>query len=264
LPPDLLESELFGHEAGAYTGATQARPGLFEVAADGTIFLDEVGDMPLQLQVKLLRALQEHEIKRLGGARTIKVNPRIICATNKPVDKLIESGRMREDFFFRIAVISLTIPPLRERPEDISLLLQHYIKFFGTQMSKPGLVVTPVAQDILLSYPWPGNARELENVVERAVLLAEREILPEHLGIDFKIDFSVMDEARRSLQEVAEQATRRAETEMIVRTLRRTHGNKSKAAALLGVSYKTLLNKVKQYELEEEHRETAQHVTPET
>lgn len=249
IPKDLLESELFGHEAGSFTGATQARLGIFELGSEGTIFLDEVGDMPLQLQVKLLRALQEREIKRVGGSKFIRVNPRIVCATNRDVDAAVAKGTMREDFYYRVAVMTMTLPPLRARPKDIDLLMEFYLDYFSNQSGKKRPELDPTARDLLLAYNWPGNARELENVIERAVLLSDTTILPEHLGIRVRLDFTALDESRLSLHQIAAQAAQEAERNVIERVLRLTKGNKSKAAEILAVSYKTLLHKVKEYDL---------------
>ncbi len=249
LPAELLESEFFGHEAGAYTGATQSRSGVFEIASEGTIFLDEIGDMPLQLQVKLLRALQEREIKRLGGNRTIQVNPRILSATNHDVEDAIKKGSLREDFFYRLAVISFSIPPLRERPSDIELLANYFLQYFSEKLSKQ-LCFDEQAMDFIRSYAWPGNARELENVVERASILADKVIQKEHLGVNLTFDLEAVSEAKASLSAIATSAARQAEIELIRRALDKTRGNKTKAAHILGVSYKTLLNKVKEYQLE--------------
>ncbi len=251
MPPDLLESEFFGHEAGAFTGATQSRVGVFEYASEGTIFLDEVGDMPLPLQVKLLRALQEHEIKRVGSNRVTKVNPRVIAATNQNVEESIKSGSLREDFYYRLAVMTLMIPPLRERREDISLLIEYYIKSFCDEANRPLPVLSAEARRLLLSHSWPGNARELENVIERAVILAEDQILPDHLGLSVDPTISALQELTCTLPEIATLAARKAEIELITRVLSQTSGNKSRAAELLGVSYKTLLNKVKEYNIEQ-------------
>ena len=248
IPETLLESEFFGHEAGAFTGATQSRPGLFEVASEGTIFLDEVGDMPLALQVKLLRALQEREIKRVGGTKTIKINPRIIAATNKDVTQAIERGTLREDFYYRLAVITFTIPSLRERRNDIDLLAQYYLQHFSKSSNKQ-LLLSDAAMRLINNYPWPGNARELENVIERASVLAEDEVHPEHLGISLPLDFEALSNARESLTQVAQRAAQEAEIRLITQALQRTNGNKTQAANLLSVSYKTLLNKVKEYKL---------------
>ncbi|MGA1192244.1 MAG: sigma-54-dependent transcriptional regulator, partial [Bdellovibrionota bacterium] len=167
MPAELLESEFFGHEAGAFTGATQTRVGVLELASEGTLFLDEVGEMPPQLQVKLLRALQEREIKRVGGNKTIRINPRIVAATNVNIEDALREGRLREDFYYRLAVISLQIPPLRERPEDILPLVDYCREFFTNRAGRDTIQLSEDAATLLRSYPWPGNVRELENVMER-------------------------------------------------------------------------------------------------
>lgn len=249
IPPDLLESDLFGHEAGAFTGATQTRVGIFELAAEGTIFLDEVGDMPPALQVKLLRALQEREIKRVGGTRIIRTNPRVLTATNQNIEEALTSGRLRDDFYYRIAVISLSIPPLRERIGDIALLTNYFVDWFCTAIGREPIKISRSAQEVLRTYRWPGNARELENVIERAVILAEEVIAPEHLGLNLNVDLTALAETSISLPEIAQRAARKAEVELIEKTLQQTRGNKSRAAEILGVSYKTLLNKVREYEI---------------
>lgn len=252
MPEDLLESEFFGHEAGAFTGATQTRIGVFELAKEGTIFLDEVGDMPAVMQVKLLRALQEREIKRVGGNKLIKVAPRILAATNKNIEECLEDGSMRDDFYYRIAVVSLKLTPLRERKDDVEELIDYFCDYFCSSLAKSSLTISKEARNLMLRYPWPGNARELENVIERAAILAEHTILPEHLGIDLSIDFESIEDTALSLPEIANRAARDAEMDLIQKTLRRTSGNKSKAAKALGVSYKTLLNKIKDYEISTE------------
>lgn len=249
MPAELLESEFFGHEAGAFTGATQSRVGLLEFASEGTIFLDEVGDMPAPLQVKLLRALQEREIKRVGGNRNIKINPRLIAATNKDIEESINCGSLREDFYYRLAVMSFTLPPLRERKADIELLSEYFIKYFSDLKGSNVPHLSELAQDLLMAYKWPGNARELENVIERAVVLADNEITENHLGINLPLDVDSIEMATATLPEIANRATRKAEIDLILRVLQQTSGNKSRAAEVLGVSYKTLLNKIKEYQL---------------
>jgi DNA-binding NtrC family response regulator len=249
VPPELLESEFFGHEAGSFTGATQRRIGIFELAHDGTVFLDEVGEMPPHLQVKLLRVLQQREIRRVGGSTLIPVNARVIAATNRSIKDALASGSMREDFYYRIAVVTIELPPLRDRSEDISDLVHGMITHFATVNGREPPTVEPLAMDMLVSYNWPGNVRELENVIERAVLLAGDHIKPEHLGIQVSINFAAFDEATRTLSEVASAAVQEAESEAIARALTITGGNKAQAAELLGVSYKTLLSKVKEYRL---------------
>jgi DNA-binding NtrC family response regulator len=249
IPPDLLESEFFGHEEGAFTGATQCRVGVLELASAGTVFLDEVGDMPPLLQVKLLRALQEHEIRHVGGNKQIRVTPRIIAATNRDVEAEIASGEMRDDFYYRLAVVTFNLPPLRERKEDIMPLVERSMKHFAVMMGKENVSIDPVAKDMLMTYSWPGNVRELENVIERAVVMCDHEIRAEHLGIYVRLDLAAIEESIKTLPEIASQAVRRAEVEAIERALHVTGGNKSKAADILGVSYKTLLNKVKEYNI---------------
>ena len=247
IPQDLLESEFFGHEAGAFTGATQCRVGVLELASAGTVFLDEVGDMPPLLQVKLLRALQE--IRHVGGNKQIRVYPRIIAATNRDVEAEITSGEMREDFYYRLAVITFNLPPLRDRKEDIMPMVERSMRHFAAVMGKENITIDPVAQDMLMSYAWPGNVRELENVIERAVLMCSHEIKAEHLGIYVRLDLAAIEESIKTLPEIASQAVHKAEAQAIERALHVTGGNKSKAAEILGVSYKTLLNKVKEYNI---------------
>jgi len=249
IPSQLLESEFFGHEAGAFTGASQSRAGLFEIAKNGTIFLDEIGDMPHHLQVKLLRALQEGEIRKVGGTNTIKVNPRILAATNKSVEAGEEGGCLREDFYYRLAVMTVNIPPLRERKEDIVVLVNHFVEDFSNKIEKPVPMIKESAWEVLTRYPWPGNVRELENVMERAVLLCNDVLDLQHLGISLDIDFDTIEDIISTLPEVADRAAQKAEMELIHKILQRTGGNKSKAAVVLGVSYKTLLKKIKEYQI---------------
>ena len=249
IPAELLESEFFGHEAGAFTGATQSRIGVLEMASEGSVFLDEVGEMSPLLQVKLLRALQEQEIRRVGGNKQIRVMPRIIAATNRQIEAAIASGAMREDFYFRIAVVTLAMPPLRERPEDIRPMAQRLLTHFSTALGKSDLTFEPLALDMLASYPWPGNIRELENVIERGVLMAEGCVRSEDLGINVPLNLQAITEAIRTLPEISAAAIRKSEVEAIARVLHLTNGNKSRTAEILGISYKTLLNKVHEYSL---------------
>ena len=172
LPPDLLESTLFGHVKGAFTGAVYPKKGLFDLADKGSIFLDEIGNIPLETQAKLLRVMQEREFMRLGGMEVIKVDVRIIAATNVDLKKTMEEGRFREDLFYRLNVVNVVLPPLRDRKDDIPLLMQHFLEKYGEENRKPDLELVPDALDILMSYDWPGNVRELENVIERAVVLS--------------------------------------------------------------------------------------------
>ena len=186
LPPDLLESNLFGHVKGAFTGAVYPKKGLFELADKGTIFFDEIGNIPLETQAKLLRVIQEREFMRLGGVETIKVDVRIIAATNVDLRRMMDEGTFREDLYYRLHVITVQLPPLRERKDDIPLLVQHFLEKYGEENNKPGLELTAEALDLLVEYDWPGNVRELENVIERAMVLSSgprigADLVPEHV-----------------------------------------------------------------------------------
>lgn len=247
MPRELLESEFFGHEVGAFTGAQEARAGLFEAADGGTIFLDEIGAMPYSLQVKLLRTLQESEIKRLGSTEVLKVNVRVISATNANLDKLIAKGEFREDLYYRLGVFIMDIPPLRERQGDIELLANYYIKTLCQEWDEPRREITKKALKQLESYNWPGNVRELENAIERALIFTKGPLTEESFCLGSSTPMA--EQITRSLQEISAEATKEAEVAAIVKTLRHTSGNRSKAAKILGVSYKTLLNKIKLYEL---------------
>lgn len=249
LPSELLESEFFGYEAGAFTGATQTRIGVLELASEGTIFLDEVGDMPLSLQVKLLRALQEGEIKRIGSNKTLKVHPRVIAASNHNMEEAIKEGYIREDFYYRLAVVSFTVPPLRERKADIKVLTNYFVDYFCNVNGKKPLTLDADSWRLLENYSWPGNTRELENVIERACIMAEDQIKLENLGLNLGSSLDSLSDSSASLTEIASRAARKAEVDLITRILSQTLGNKTKAAQLLGVSYKTLLNKVKEYNI---------------
>ncbi len=251
MPSELLESEFFGHEAGSFTGATELRVGLFEVAHSGTIFLDEIGTMPTALQIKLLRTLQESEIKRLGSTKIRKVDTRVVSATNCDIEAEIKQGNFREDLYYRLGVVILEIPPLRERREDIILLANYFLKAFAAESGTQPQQLTTQAIKMLESYHWPGNVRELENAIERAVILTDGPITPEALELDRHVE-SVSELTSKSLPQVVEDIVRKTEVELIYKVLAKTHGNKSKAAQLLGISYKTLLTKVKDYGLEKD------------
>lgn len=244
---DLIENEIFGHEKGAFTGAGETKIGRFELADKGTIFLDEIGDMEIPLQSKLLRVLQENEFERVGGTKTIKVDVRVMAASNKNLEKEVSEGRFREDLFYRLNVFPIVIPPLRERREDIIPLARHFISLFSAEMSKTVPSILPEIESILLSHEWKGNVRELKNVMERAVILCDGEaLLPEHFSFVMDVKERINLDAA-SLHEVAGSAARSAEKSRIENALRQTHGNKSRAAEILKVSYKTLLNKIKEY-----------------
>ena len=247
VPKDLIENELFGHEKGAFTGAHEIKPGKFELAEKGTIFLDEIGDMALPLQSKLLRVLEENEFERVGGTRKITVDLRVVAASNKNLEKEVSEGRFREDLFYRLNVFPILIPPLRERTEDIIPLAKHFVSLFSSEMNKGLISISDETEKILLNYDWKGNARELRNVIERAVIMCDgQNLLPEHFNLTASVLHDRLD-LNASLHEVAESAVRFAEKIRIECALIETGGNKSKAAEVLKVSYKTLLTKLKDY-----------------
>ncbi len=243
-PKDLLESEFFGYEPGAFTGASERRIGLFEISSNGSIFLDEIGNMPLELQVKLLRTLQESEIKRVGGNSTIKINSRVISATNSNLESDIKSGKFRADLFYRLSVMVFEIPPLRERKDDIPLLLSYFIKLLAAELKVDLPIISKETLKFLMQYDWPGNVRELENAIERAMIFSPKELLPEAFNLE-KTNFEEVFQP--SLHDISALATKEAEIKAILTIMQQTKGNKSKAAKILGVSYKTLLNKLKEY-----------------
>ncbi len=239
LSETLLESELFGHERGAFTGAQYRKKGKFEVADGGTIFLDEISDISLKTQTDLLRVLQEKEIVRVGGTQTIKVDFRCVAATNKDLQRLVEEGTFRLDLFYRLNVFAIRLPPLRERREDIPLLVNHFLHKFATAMNRPAPRISAKALDVLMEYPWPGNVRELENAIERAMLIyRDQEIQPS----DFPFQSSgAAPSGGQTLEEV--------EKAHIKRVLEETGGNYSRTARILGIDRTTLYNKVKRYGL---------------
>ncbi|OGW54303.1 MAG: hypothetical protein A2Y81_07685 [Nitrospirae bacterium RBG_13_43_8] len=253
IPKNLLESELFGHEKGSFTGADAKKLGKFELADRGTIFLDEVGDMDLTLQSKLLRAIQESEIERIGGVKTVKVDVRIVAASNRDLEKAVEDKGFREDLYYRLNVFPIQIPPLRERREDIPLLVEYFISRYCLELKTTQKDISKDALNILMNYRWKGNVRELENTLERAIILCDGDIItPEHIVLTQR---PVPDSAEQwqlegSLEDVAKRALRIVETQRIVEALRKTKGNKSKAAEIVRVSYKTLLTKIKEYGIE--------------
>ncbi len=237
LAETLLESELFGHVRGAFTGAIASKKGLFEEADSGTCFLDEIGDISLTLQAKLLRVLQEHEIKRVGGTETIKIDVRIVAATNKNLEELIAEKKFREDLFYRLNVVSVHLPSLRERSEDIPLLADHFLGKYSADNQKPVCRISPEAMDILIHYRWPGNVRELENVIERAATLSSSNfILPEDLPRRLQVETSQISisplPSRIPLSEL--------EKLYIQKVLEETGGNKKRAADILGIDRRTL------------------------
>ncbi len=256
IPETLLETELFGHEKGAFTGATARKPGRFELAHRGTLFLDEIGDLPIGLQAKILRALEEKRFERVGGTQSLQVDVRLVSATNRNLKTAVAARQFREDLFFRLSVFPIDIPPLRERTGDIEVLARHFVERFCRDLKKRPLAFSAEAVDEMQRYEWPGNVRELQNCIERACILTEGDtIRPRHLNLSFRegiaaeappdaweqIDLAgtMADASRRILIEV--------ERRKIVKALQEAGGQKPKAADLLQVSYKTFVQKLKDY-----------------
>lgn len=248
LPSNLLESELFGFEKGAFTGAHQQHIGKFEQASGGTLLLDEVTETDQGLQAKLLRALQEQEIERLGGNGPIKVDTRIIATTNRDITRSVKDGRFRQDLFYRLYVIHLEIPPLRDRPKDIEVLTRHFLKAFSMQFKGEAVTLTADAMQKILKYTWPGNVRELQNVIQRAVLMSSgstitaKEFILEQKKVDEDLEWVKHLPIGRKMQEV--------ETQFILETLRIHNGNRTHSAKTLGISLRTLRNKINEFVLE--------------
>ena len=248
LNENLLESELFGHEKGAFTGSDRQRKGRFEQADNGTIFLDEVGEIPLTIQVKLLRVIQEREFERVGGNQTIRVDVRVITATNKNLEKMVSDGTFRQDLFYRLNVISISIPPLRERRSDIPPLVSYFVSKFASENNKEIESISKEAMDVLLKYNYPGNVRELENVIQRAVVMTRGKILttddlPIYMKSNKSEDVLTTEKGRRSLDEIVEELERK----LISEALEQSFGNQSKAAESLGISERNLRYKLKKY-----------------
>ncbi|WP_282036863.1 sigma-54 interaction domain-containing protein [Saccharicrinis aurantiacus] len=247
LPDSLIESELFGHEKGAFTGADQRRVGRFELADGGTIFLDEIGDLPLQTQVKLLRILQEREFERLGGSETIKVDVRIVCATNKHLEQSIEDGLFREDFFYRINVFPIFVPALRERRNDIPLLADHFISKFNNKNRANITRITTSAINMLMVYGWPGNVRELENVIERACILSKDNVVHSY---NLPPTLQTADSTATGSQDGMQGVLERLEKQLILEGLTSTKGNISKAAEILKITERKLGTRIKKYNID--------------
>ena len=250
IPDSLIESELFGYEKGAFTGANQREPGIFEAASGGTVFLDEIGEMNVAMQAKLLRAIQEKEVRRVGGKVNVPVDVRIVAATNRDLEKEIRAGSFREDLFYRLNVIRINLPPLRERGNDIAALADHFVKKYAASAELPVRGISPKALKLLMAYPWPGNVRQLESLIERSVLMAEGElIVPEDLSselletasagvgipVDLPPDGINFEELERSL---------------IIKAMERAEWVIAKAAPLLGMSYKTLQYRLEKFKIE--------------
>jgi len=276
LPTELLESELFGFEKGAFTGAIQQKPGKFEFANHGTMFLDEIGDISYPLQAKLLQVLQDGGFARLGGKADVQVDVRLIAATNRDLETAVASGQFREDLYFRLNVVTINLPPLRDRREEIPILTDHFLRKYSVQYNKPMTLISPELSQQFLTYDWPGNVRQLENLIKRMVVLgteagiarellqpvmtaprplavpAPRAVAPPPPTVDVVDDQA--EPARAvpagatsvSLKDIARTAAREAERELILRMLTRTRWNRKEAAENLGISYKALLYKIKE------------------
>jgi two-component system, NtrC family, nitrogen regulation response regulator GlnG len=265
IPGTLLESEMFGHERGAFTDAKERRLGKFELAHGGTLYLDEIGDMPLELQTKLLRALQERTIERLGGHESIRIDVRVLAATNRDLEAFMREGKFREDLYYRLNVVALNLPPLRERRRDIPLLVEHFLAKYATELGECG--VAPEAFDRLVGHDWPGNVRELENVVQRAMVMATSGVvLPEHLPIgpvsaaaSVAVDASLEEIIERKLIECVRGLREHAsahlydlmiglvEKPLLRAVLRETGGNQVRAAQILGINRNTLRKKLTEH-----------------
>jgi len=252
IPHDLLESEMFGHEKGAFTGASRMRLGKFELASGGTLLLDEIGEMDVKLQAKLLRVIQESEVDRLGSKASVSVDVRIISTTNVDLKKYIEDKKFRKDLYYRLNVIPVSIPPLRERKGDVPLLCRHFLEKYSRLGSTAKPTLSKEVEQMLESYNWPGNVRELENVIERAVLLAGGErILSEHLYLEKEGD-RCGQPAEAPLKSVAPENTtlREMERRLIFKTLEKAEGNRTRASEVLGISVRTIRNKLNEYKEE--------------
>ncbi len=240
IPENLLEAELFGYEKGAFTGANEKKAGRFELADRGTLLLDEIGEMPTPLQAKLLRVLQEKEIDRIGGKSPIPVDIRVIATTNRDLAAEVERGNFREDLYYRLSVIPLRIPPLRERPGDIPLLAEHFLEKFALRYKKEIKGFSDEAVQYLLNHSWRGNVRELENLIQRAVILGSGDLIELH---DLRVE-------RRQISDNVIKTIREMEKDLIIKTLQMTGGNRKRAAESLGISVRTLRNKINEYRLE--------------
>jgi DNA-binding NtrC family response regulator len=262
IPETLLETELFGHEKGAFTGASARKPGKFELAHRGTLFLDEIGDLPLSLQAKILRALEEKRFERVGGTMSLQVDVRVVAATNRNLKAAVAARQYREDLYFRLSVFPIVIPPLRDRPDDIPTLARYFIDKFCRELNKKSLTLSPAAEQELRAYAWPGNVRELQNCIERAVILTEGETIhPRHLNLSFRdrtaaavvepevSPWATLDWSG-SLADVSRRVMTEVERRKIELALKEAAGNRGRAAELLQITYKTLTTKLRDYGLE--------------
>ena len=251
IPRELLENELFGSEKGAFTGAHARKMGKFEIAHSGTVFLDEIGDMDISLQAKLLRVLQQKNFERLGGTKTVDVDVRVIAATNMDLNELIRAKKFREDLYYRLSVFPIQIPALRERHDDIRELTEFFIDKYCREMRKPLKSLSRDAIGILEKYHWPGNVRELQNTIERAVILSEgKKVTPEHLAIRLRRTGEIQLREGAGLKELGAHAQRVAERAAIIRILKQVRNNKRKAAKILKIDYTTLFDKIKKYDID--------------
>ena len=280
LPTELLESELFGFERGAFTGAIQHKPGKFEFANHGTMFLDEIGDMSFPLQAKLLQVLQDGEFSRLGGKHDVRVDVRVVAATNRDLDKAVADGQFREDLYFRLNVVAITLPPLRDRREEIPLLTEYFLKKYSVQYNKPHLEIGSETMRLFMEHDWPGNIRELENLIKRAVVLGAEAPIRKELNQSMALAMqraalaparassgrrsgaasrragcrrrpaamaaAAAEAGNYSLKDISRTAAREAERELILKMLQQTRWNRKETAEILGISYKALLYKIKE------------------
>jgi transcriptional regulator with GAF, ATPase, and Fis domain len=257
IPETLLETELFGHEKGAFTGAAARKPGRFELAHRGTLFLDEIGDLPLALQAKILRALEEKRFERVGGTTSLQVDVRVVAATNRNLKARVAARQFREDLFFRLSVFPIQIPPLRERGDDVPTLTHHFVEKFCRDLNKKVLTISPAALDELCAYPWPGNVRELQNCIERAVILCDGDtIQPRHLNLSFKTVTPVEDpwdqiDLSGTMGEVVQRITSEVERRKLEQALRDAGGNRQRAADILQMNPKVLQAKLREFGLPE-------------
>jgi two-component system, NtrC family, response regulator AtoC len=263
LPSELLESELFGYERGAFTGAFRLKQGKFELANYGTLFLDEIGDMATALQAKLLHVLQDNEYSRLGGKKNVMVDVRILAATNHNLEEAMKEGRFREDLYYRLNVVNVTIPPLRERKEEIPLLCDHFLRKHNRKYNSDMVTINPKVMHHIIEYDWPGNIRELENVIKRLVILGKEDLIIDELTTKIEArrrtekpqvtttvpEIISEDNSTVSLKSMSRSLTSTAEKEAILRALQQTQWNRKQAAVMLNVSYKTLLNKIRKLDI---------------
>jgi DNA-binding NtrC family response regulator len=254
VPEMLLESELFGHEKGSFTGSVGQRKGRFELADKGTMFFDEVGDLPLPMQAKLLRVLQERHFERVGGSQSIEIDVRVVAATNRPLQRLVKQGKFREDLYYRLNVVRMELPPLRERPEDIPLLATHFVEKYGRPREAPKQL-SAAAMQLLINYAWPGNIRELENVMERACVTARDHIidvanLPSELTTPASAAPAFTVNLEHPLPDLLRQATSVIEAQYLKRALKRAHGNVARAAKICGLSRRSVTAKIAEYRID--------------